>query len=58
MLKRLFTSECGAAAIEYAMLAGVLAITLITVLLLLGHRLDSNMRGVNDAVPRRIVVQG
>lgn len=57
MLRRLAGEDAGAAAIEYAMLAGVIAITLVAVLALLGHDLDSNMRNVNDAVPHRIVVQ-
>ncbi len=57
MLKRLATNRSGAAAAEYALLAAVLAGSLVAVLLAVGGNLDRNLQNVGGPVPHRLEVR-
>ena len=56
MLKSLFAARGGAAAIEYALVASMIAVSLVAVLLLLGHGVDGKFRDVDSSVHRQIHV--
>jgi Flp pilus assembly pilin Flp len=58
VLTRLLRGTKGAAAIEYAFLASMLAVSLVAVLLILGHNLDNGLHAADPGQPRRLVVRG
>jgi Flp pilus assembly pilin Flp len=57
VLIRLLRARGGAAAIEYALLASMLAVSLVAVLLILGRNLDNTLEEADSAQARRIVVR-
>jgi pilus assembly protein Flp/PilA len=49
-LLRLVKNDSGATAIEYGMIAGLIAVGIITVLVVLGPQLESAFQAVSDAL--------
>ena len=47
-LKRFWNDEQGVAAIEYAIIAAVIAVGLITVMVAIGNKVNNKMSGVNS----------
>jgi Flp pilus assembly pilin Flp len=56
MLSRLLAEQRGAAAVEYALLASMVAVSIVAVLLSLGHGVDGKFREVDHQVHHRIQV--
>lgn len=50
MLKRFVSDESGATAIEYGLIASLIAVVLITVLGTLGNNLNVKFKSVSDAL--------
>jgi Flp pilus assembly pilin Flp len=57
VLTRLLRARGGAAAIEYALLASMLAVSLVAVLLILGYNLGNTLDRADPGQSRRIVVR-
>ena len=49
-LKRFWNDEQGVAAIEYAIIAAVIAIALIAIMISIGNRIKSKFNGVNNGL--------
>lgn len=49
-LKRFFADESGATAIEYGLIAGLIAVVIVTAVTTIGTRLDAKFTAVGNAL--------
>ena len=57
-LSRLVKNDSGATAIEYGMIAGLIAVGIITVLLTLGPQLKDTFQTINDKLETGMAASG
>ena len=50
-LKRFINDESGATAIEYGLIAALIAVVIITTVTALGTRIDGSFQTIRDALP-------
>lgn len=51
LIQRFWNDEEGATAIEYGLIAGLIAVALVTVLGTLGGQLEAAFQAISDALP-------